>query len=359
MSHGSQVARANLLHSKVGEVLGVGEGDLAGELVASAQGRDVCVVGLGLIGGSLLRAAVHAGRSAWGAAASAEAAAAARASGHSASTDLGNALRRAVETDALVVLATPLAALEDVLAEVAHSAPTCRLTDVVSVKKQVARLVAQCSPASRYVGSHPVVAAAASGCNAGSLQLFNGVVWVVETDDEIDLSVWADVAALAFSCGAVVLPATAEEHDVAVARVSQLPYLLASVLASVGANGDGLLRSLTSRSFDDGTRPASDFSELMVAACEANRDALIASMDDALGRLGAARGSLASTGGIDATIRAGHSARDLYERACNNRREITISLRGEPRKVIIDLRQLGRAGVHIVGWSRETLDSLQ
>jgi hypothetical protein len=191
MSHGSQVARANLLHSKVGEVLGVGEGDLAGELVASAQGRDVCVVGLGLIGGSLLRAAVHAGRSAWGAAASAEAAAAARASGHSASTDLGNALRRAVETDALVVLATPLAAPEDVLAEVAHSAPTCRLTDVVSVKKQVARLVAQCSPASRYVGSHPVVAAAASGCNAGSLQLFNGVVWVVETDDEIDLSVWA------------------------------------------------------------------------------------------------------------------------------------------------------------------------
>jgi prephenate dehydrogenase len=263
--------------------------------------------------------------------------------------------------DALVVLATPLAALEGVLAEVAQSAPTCRLTDVVSVKKQVARVVSQCSPASRYVGSHPIVTAAGFGWNAGSLQLFNGVVWVVETDDEVDLSVWADVAALAFSCGAVVVPATAEEHDSAVARVSELPYLLATVLTTIAVNGGKLLCSLAAGSFSDGSLGlrSSDRLELMLAECEANRDALLVSVDDALGRLGAARRALASTGGLDATIQAGHSARGLYETARDNQRRTTISLRGEPKEVIAELRQLGRAGVHIVGWTGETLDILQ
>ena len=44
--------------------------ETAGATLAAAQHRPVCVIGLGLIGGSLLRAATDAGRSAWGASAS-------------------------------------------------------------------------------------------------------------------------------------------------------------------------------------------------------------------------------------------------------------------------------------------------
>ena len=42
----------------------------AGATLAAALHRPVCVIGLGLIGGSLLRAAADAGRHAWGASAS-------------------------------------------------------------------------------------------------------------------------------------------------------------------------------------------------------------------------------------------------------------------------------------------------
>ncbi|MDQ4115688.1 MAG: prephenate dehydrogenase/arogenate dehydrogenase family protein, partial [Actinomycetota bacterium] len=100
--------------------------------------RPVCVLGTGLIGGSLLRAASRAGRSAWGTAASEGTAAAAVADGFDVTTDTDAALRRAAEADALVVIAVPLTALEAVLARVDAVAPQCRLTDAISVKAAVA-----------------------------------------------------------------------------------------------------------------------------------------------------------------------------------------------------------------------------
>src|SRR5437763_5768235 len=77
--------------------------------------RAVCVIGLGLIGGSVLRAAVTAGRTAWGATASSIDVEAARAAGYPIEPTVADALRRAAEEDALVVLAVPLPAVPDVL----------------------------------------------------------------------------------------------------------------------------------------------------------------------------------------------------------------------------------------------------
>src|SRR5690349_14459857 len=114
--------------------------------------RSVCVVGLGLIGGSVLRAAAAAGRVTWGATASTADAEAAGQDGHDV-LDLAGALDRAREHDALVVVAVPLPAVEEVL----RALPVgVRLTDVVSVKGPVADLVRRVAPHARYVGGHPM-----------------------------------------------------------------------------------------------------------------------------------------------------------------------------------------------------------
>src|SRR5205807_3853563 len=141
---------------------------------------------------------------------------------------------------------------------------------------------------------------------AGSATLFHRAAWVVSTDDTDDVELWSDVARLALDCGAHVVPAEAADHDAAVARVSHLPHVLAAVLASVGADGGPLAMALGAGSFSDGTRVAASAPELVRAMCEGNRDALLDAVDDALGRLGAARGSLASTGALAATLQAGH-----------------------------------------------------
>jgi len=246
------------------------------------------------------------------------------------------------------VLAVPLPAVVDVLPIVARHAPRCRLTDVVSIKQPVAAAVARHIPLARYVGGHPMAGKSESGWDAATATLFTGAPWVVGSDDGADPVVWAQVAQLAVDCGAHVVPAGAEDHDAAVARVSHLPHVLAAVLASVGADGGPLAMALGAGSFADGTRVAASRPELVRAMCEGNRSALLAAVDDALGRLGAARGSLASTGGLEATIRAGHLARRSFDIARNGASGDTVHVDLDTPGALNRLRELGRQGARVL-----------
>lgn len=309
--------------------------------------RSVCVVGLGLIGGSVLRAAAAAGRVTWGATASTADAEAAGQDGCDV-LDLAAALDRAHSEDALVVVAVPLPALEEVLRALPENV---RLTDVVSVKGPVADLVRRVAPHARYVGGHPMAGTSSSGWAAGRADLFHDAAWVVTAEDDADRDVLTDVIELALAAKAHVVPTTATEHDAAVARISHLPHLLAAVLASVGADGGPLALSLAAGSFGDGTRVAGSRPELVRAMCEGNRGALLDAVDDALGRLGAARGSLASTGGLAKTIDAGHAARRaLVDKPTLTDLTIDLAAPDAPRT----LRDLGTRGGRIVALNGTT-----
>jgi prephenate dehydrogenase len=309
--------------------------------------RGVCVLGLGLIGGSVLRAAVAAGRPAWGATASEEDRATALRDGYDVEPTVRDALRRAAAGDALVVVAVPLPAVDDVLREVAAEAPDCRLTDVVSVKRPVGRSVRRIVPGARYVGGHPMSGNSVSGWSAGSAALFQDAAWVVATDDTNDVQLWAEVARLALDCGAHVVPVGTQDHDAAVGLVSHLPHVLASVLAAVGADGGPLAMALAAGSFRDGTRVAGSRPELVRAMCEGNRDGLLAALDDALGKLGAARGALASTGSLGATINAGHRGRLAFEQAAAaGRDKLVVRLDGP--NPLLELAELGGRGGRVV-----------
>ncbi|GAA1242592.1 prephenate dehydrogenase [Prauserella halophila] len=297
--------------------------------------RDVCVIGLGLIGGSVLRAAALAGRSSWGASDSGSDVEAAVADGFDATADVAGALARAADADALVVLAVPLTAIDDVLRAVATHAPNCLLTDVTSVKAPVRDAVARIAPDARYAGGHPMAGTAESGWKAATATLFDGATWVVcaeesAGDDEpgTDLTAWRESAALAFDAGARVIALPALAHDGTVARTSHLPHLLAAVLANVAGGGGPLAAALAAGSLRDGTRVAGTRPELVRAMTEGNRAALLPVLDEALGLLGAARGSLASTGGLAATIDAGHDAlAALTEQQGAPRTPVTLDLR--------------------------------
>jgi prephenate dehydrogenase len=314
---------------------------------------DVCVVGLGLIGGSVLRGAVAGGRRAWGASASPTDSEQAEAAGFTVLPSVADALRRATDADALVVLAVPLPAVGEVLGAVAEYAPTCRLTDVVSVKRPVADSVRRLVPAARYVGGHPMAGTAESGWSAGSAELLRDAAWVVGTEDDTSVPDWLAVAELALDCGAQVVPAGIDEHDAAVARVSHLPHLLASVLASVGADGGPLALALAAGSFGDATRVAGSRPELVRAMCEGNRAALLTAVDDALGRLGVARGSLASTGSLAATIDTGHQGRLSYQRQRSAGRERQLVDLGQPG-ALTRLSELGETGGRVVALAGNT-----
>jgi prephenate dehydrogenase len=272
----------------------------------------VCVLGLGLIGGSLLRAAVASGREAFGYNRSYQGAEAARADGFAASTELSEALSWAGERRALIVLAVPMPAVSQLMAHLKAQAADCPLTDVISVKGAVLREIRSAGLLDRYVGGHPMAGTAYSGWLAGDAGLFRGAPWVVSVDEHVDASIWAQVMNLALDCGGVVVPAKSDEHDAAAASVSHLPHLLAEALAAT-AGEVPLAFALAAGSFRDGTRVAGTAPDLVRAMCEANADQLLPTLDHALALLHRARQSLAEKNSVAELVDAGHAARIRYE----------------------------------------------
>ncbi len=251
----------------------------------------MCVLGLGLIGGSIMRAAAAAGRDVFGYNRSVEGAQGARSDGFDATTDLTDALTRANDSDALIVLAVPMPALPAMLAHIRELAPDCPLTDVTSVKGAVLDAVSAAGLQKRFVGGHPMTGTEHSGWVAGQAGLFIGTPWVISVDDNVDPTVWSMVMTLALDCGALVVPAKSDEHDAAAAAISHLPHLLAEALAVTAAEVP-LAFALAAGSFRDGTRVAASPPDLVRAMCEGNSGQLLPAVDRAIELLSRARESL-------------------------------------------------------------------
>lgn len=272
----------------------------------------MCVLGLGLIGGSLLRAAAAAGRDVLGYNRSTSGADGARSAGLAATTDLTEALSWAAQRQALIVLAVPMPAVAQLLGHVVDLARDCPLTDVISVKRAVLDQVRSAGLLDRYVGGHPMAGTAHSGWSAGSAALFTGAPWVISVDEHVDAAIWCQVMDLALDCGAVVVPAKSDEHDAAAAAISHLPHLLAEALAAT-AGEVPLAFALAAGSFRDGSRVAGTAPDLVRAMCEANADQLVPALDHALELLHQARESLTHSASIADLVDVGHAARIRFE----------------------------------------------
>jgi len=219
---------------------------------------NVAVIGLGLIGGSVLRALAAAGHEVTGYDADPATRALAAAAGYQVDDRFDRA--------GLLVLAVPLTVLPEVLPALAGHPGL--LTDVTSVKSPVLDL-ARKHGLTRFVGGHPMAGKETSGFAAADPALFAGCTWVLGLEPETALDDWLELAALWTGLGARVVPATAVEHDRAVAQVSHVPHLLAAALARQLA-GNPLAGALAAGSFRDGTRVAATRAELTAAMCGGN-----------------------------------------------------------------------------------------
>jgi prephenate dehydrogenase len=248
---------------------------------------DVAVLGLGLIGGSLLQALAARGHRVVGFDADPATRATARNAAARVATDrrwqVVGSVRDALVGAELVVLAVPMQALPLILTELADYDGL--VTDVSSVKGPVRDLAAKHLRLGSFVGGHPMAGKETSGFAAADPALFDGCAWVLclEPGSTV-LSEWLTVASLVTSLGARVVPITAAEHDDAVAAISHVPHLLAAALALVLVDNP-LAATLAAGSFRDGSRVAATRPELIAAMCTGNLDAVRRVLNSVLGDL--------------------------------------------------------------------------
>ncbi|MGY1822061.1 prephenate dehydrogenase [Geodermatophilus sp. SYSU D00079] len=274
----------------------------------------VGVVGLGQLGGSLAAALVAAGRTVtgWDVDPAARDAAAAR------------GVRIGREMTGVVVLAVPLPAMSVALDGLAVD-PDATVTDLGSVKLPV---LAQLGPAygGRYVGGHPMCGTERSGHEATDPALFTGARWAVCLEPDTDLARWLRVAEVALAAGAEVVPATAAEHDDAVAAVSHVPHLLAAALAAAAGEAGPLALALAAGSFRDGTRVIASDPAFVTAMVEGNAGPTAAALARVQAQLARPWPEL---------VAAGHAVRSG---SAPGRREVRVPLERAA------LLALGRAG---------------
>ena len=207
--------------------------------------------------------------------------------------DVAPDLPAAVADADLVVVAVPVGRAAEVVGA-ALAAGARAVTDVGSVKAAVVDAVDAAQPelASRFVGGHPMAGSEQDGLDGADAEMFVGATWVLTPTAATDPDAFALVRDLAASFGAEVIAVSPEHHDALVAVVSHVPQLAASSLMDMAARrGEehATLLRLAAGGFRDMTRIAVGHPAIWPDICVANRDAIVAGLDDYLLGLQAVR----------------------------------------------------------------------
>lgn len=264
-------------------------------------GGPVLVVGAGLIGASVAMALSRAGVATH--VRDVDATAAHVASSRGAGSDTAPPVE-----PALVVVATPPDALAAEIAQALRAHPAAVVTDVGSVKAgPLAELEACGLPLERYVGGHPMAGSERSGPMASAADLFDGRTWAVVRRDDTDQAAVDVVERLARVCGASVVHMSSHDHDLAVARVSHLPHVLAALTAGRLATAPSDHLALSGQGVRDVTRVAGADPQLWRQIVTANAAPLAALLSQVRDDIDVLLDSLSAGdgAGVEAVLRAG------------------------------------------------------
>ena len=135
----------------------------------------------------------------------------------------------------IVVVATPPDVAARVIASALEDYPNATVTDVASVKTRLLEAVRELTTGTqldRYIGCHPMAGREKSGAIAAQSDLFTARPWVICSDEDTPADRLGEVIAMAEDTGASVLHLDPRIHDAAVAKVSHVPQVVASLVAS-------------------------------------------------------------------------------------------------------------------------------
>jgi cyclohexadieny/prephenate dehydrogenase len=248
----------------------------------------MAVVGCGLIGSSVIRAARAAG--AVGEVAVADASEAAR----KRIVELGYAdsvtgdVAEAVADADLVVFAVPVMAMaEAAKAAAAGLKPGCTVTDVGSVKGAPAEAMAAAVPESCFViPGHPIAGTEQSGPDAGFAELFQNRWTILTPQARSDPDYQTAVERLTefwSRLGANVELMDERHHDLVLAVTSHLPHLIAYNIVGTAADLEGVTRGEVMKYSAGGFR---DFTRIAASDPTMWRDVFLANKDAVLEILG-------------------------------------------------------------------------
>jgi cyclohexadieny/prephenate dehydrogenase len=247
--------------------------------------QKVALIGFGLIGGSIARAARAQGLAG-------EIVTTARSAKTRARVKELGIVDRVVESNAeavkdadLVILCIPVGACGPVAEEIAGALkPGTIVSDVGSVKGAVVREMAPHLPDGvHFVPAHPVAGTEHSGPDSGFAELFINRWCILTPPEGTDPNAVEKLRAFWAGLGARVEIMTPDHHDLVLAITSHLPHLIAYTIVGTADELEGVTQSEVLKFSAGGFR---DFTRIAASDPVMWRDVFLANKDAVLEMLG-------------------------------------------------------------------------
>ena len=255
----------------------------------------IAIIGLGLIGASLCRAAVQRRVGAAVVGFDADPLVRARAETIDLADTIAATVEQAVEGAGLVVLCTPVGAMGAVAAAISpHLAQGAIVSDVGSTKVSVIEAVRPHLPAHAHlVPAHPVAGTEYSGPDAGFATLFLNRWAILTPPEQTAPDAIAGATAFWEAVGANVEVMSAAHHDLVLAITSHVPHLIAYNIVRTASDLERVTEAevmkFSAGGFRDFTRIASSDPTMWRDVFLNNREAVL----EVLGRFNEDLASLA------------------------------------------------------------------
>ena len=172
----------------------------------------------------------------------------------------------------LVVMAMPTSQLAAVIGIENQLNPQSTFIDVGSVKSEVQLYVQTISGMSRrFVPTHPMAGREIGGAGSARADLFQGRSWILTPSSDLEESSKELALELIALLGATPVELTAADHDRAVAKISHLPQIAASLIAKQLDGTPAEWMELAGQGLRDTTRIAGSDESLWKEIIHSNR----------------------------------------------------------------------------------------
>lgn len=219
---------------------------------------------------------------------------------------------------AIVIIATPVQAVREVMAEIApHLRQGALVIDTASTKAQVMRWARELLPrTASFVGGHPMAGSEQSGIDAASIDLFKDAIYCLCPDPQARSEAVDTAQALVETIGAKPYYLDPEEHDAYVAGISHLPFLLSTALVEMTSRSPGWveMQALAATGFRDVSRLASGDPTMHRDICLTNGPAITRWINDTIRFLVEVREAIAeqNTAALDDLFNHARQVREAW-----------------------------------------------
>ncbi len=247
--------------------------------------RQVTVIGVGLMGGSLAIAGRNAGAFQHIVGYGRTEASLARAVELGVIDSYKLKLEEAVNRSDLVVIASPVSSMKSIFSLISPALEKgCTVIDLGSVKAKVLNWAnSALSSKASFVACHPIAGTERSGVEAASDDLYSGAWCILTPDGNTDKSALDKIRMLWELVGSKVSIMQAEHHDKVLAAISHLPHVVAYALVNtvkdLDDDSDGEVLSFSAGGFKDFTRIASSHPVMWRDICLENKSSILDMID--------------------------------------------------------------------------------